>query len=343
MYLLRLVFLNFNSKPPKEWREWKIQFGEVELKTLKSTKPENRLLIVAQIPIGFPEISDDNHVIVPKKEQKLAEETIETVANMISVATKNKRSISSPTPCIALYTEDEGEYSRLEETKGFLLRQCEPKGFISAPYTFTTEEISHLVKDRRSGLAIMAEAIGSDHLTGRFHEYQRLFELAFNASSSKLVKLLHNFLKRNNLNYTRGEIKKWLIKLRHPATHADLKKTDYFVLERDIQPIISRMEQAAYDVLMNKKEWHSHSIERRSFWTIPCGTKSSENDLFIVKGNDMKLQMKAMDHLCSYTLDLEGVINRKLDKEWWYKEGDFDMRISGKFQVLPDPGKDENA
>ena len=170
---------------------------------------------------------------------------------------------------------------------------------------------------------MLAEALSHSHPTGKFHELLRLFERAFKRSSSKLIKPLAAFLsKAENLGYSESEIKNWVVSLRHPATHADIR--DFFVLEAGIRPVVHRMEQAAYDVLFNKMEWRSSSSSRREIWKPISGTLSDKLGLFVTQGKGTTINFQALDGFSSYPLsllDFSSVLPKMIPENWWYKDG----------------------
>ena len=103
-----------------------------------------------------------------------------------------------------------------------------------------------------------------------------MFKRAFRLGPFDLIDPLAEFLAPGHVGYTHEEVRRW-IELRQPATHAD--RRPYFVLERDVQPVVERMIQAAYDVLFNKKICKT-SPERRSAWSPTAGTSDPESSIF---------------------------------------------------------------
>ena len=180
-----------------------------------------------------------------------------------------------------------------------------------------TFDVLDSLVDRLDGVALLAEATAHGHLVGQFHEYVRLFERAFALGSSKLCNPLARFLKDANQGYTHAEVRKWLIDLRHPATHADQRES--FVLEGDIRPVIHRIEQAAYEVLFNKKAWRNSSFARRTVW-CPTAKLVSADPLQheVVAQNACTLTAQLLDHYGSYPLDLTAGIDT-LPQGWWAK------------------------
>ncbi|HEY1715267.1 MAG TPA: hypothetical protein VGG07_20355 [Solirubrobacteraceae bacterium] len=113
--------------------------------------------------------------------------------------------------------------------------------------------------------------------------------------------------------YTAEEVQTW-IDLRGLATHADQRNV--FALERDFQHMIGRMEQAAYDVLMNKKNWRSTDTARREVWFPPAGTIGADEVGYIVKASTPKMTSLIMDQWGDYPLDLK---RWTTSDDWWPK------------------------
>ncbi|MDP2777848.1 MAG: hypothetical protein Q8O48_09400, partial [Anaerolineales bacterium] len=85
-----------------------------------------------------------------------------------------------------------------------------------------------------------------------------------------------------------------------------------------VRPFIHRMEQAAYDILMNKAVWRSPSQERRNGWHQITATTSPTNDLLITRGEDATFSFQTLDGFGSYPLDLQGILEEP-PTEWWFK------------------------
>ena len=318
MKLLRLATIYLNPTP-RTFRSWSIKFGEVEVET-KGTyeiEGETRLLVVAKVDVDADlELTNDGYLVIPGKERIRAEVAIEAAANLVAVVERCKRRISSPTPCIALLPDNKKMFEWLQNTKGMKLQICSVTNMRSF---VPVNDAFNFLGDRLDGVALLAEGLSQDHSVGRFHEFVRLFERAFRLSPAKLIKPLTNFLVGANQGYTKTEIQKWLSELRHPATHAD--KREEFVLERDVRPVIRRIEQAAYDVLFNKAEWRSVSIKRREVW-LPSAKTVSANppNLEVKEGSECVLESQLLDPFGSYPLDLSSCLS-ELPEGWWSKNG----------------------
>jgi hypothetical protein len=322
--LFRLATLHFHPIPGA-WRSWSMNNGDVVVETLpigeKAIEGDRlKLLVSGQVQLeSLPDLKD-RVVVVPDEPRKKAEAAIEAAANIIAVAEKCKRSISSPFPYIAFLPENDDELTWLEDTQGMSLGLA---GIQATKYSIVMDDsLFKGLQDRLDGVALLAETLSHEYPTGRFHEFIRLFERAFHLPPSKFVKKLSQFLAGANQDYERTEVQSW-IDLRDPATHAD--ENAYFVLESDVRPIIARMEQAAYDVLFNKSDWHNSSKERRDLWQPPAATTSSTSNLSIKQRSSFLLFFQALDGFKSYPLDLSSAIG-KLPEGWWARIVDEEER-----------------
>lgn len=70
-----------------------------------------------------------------------------------------------------------------------------------------------------------------------------------------------------------------------------------------MSPVIARIEQAAYDVLWNKKTWKSSSKERRQVWRPRVATLSATNALRITKGDDATFSLHMLDPFQAFSYD----------------------------------------
>lgn len=332
MRLVRLATLYFQSLPP-EWNSWAMHFGPAVIRTLPLGKqtPTNgkiRTLVFAEIPLKeFPRVAEDGFVDVPEAERSLCEFAIETAANIISVSIRSSRSISSPTPTVALIPENDIERAELEKTGGI---RFQPRGIPNAGIkTELSEALIEGLKDRLDGLALLAEAysFSYEHPSGQFREYIRLFEVAFAMPATQMGKKLTQFLETGECGYTRSEIEGWLA-LRHPSSHADGKKTQHFALTGEFVPIIDRMEQAASDVLFNKTDWHNPSRTRRDLWKPVAATTSGTGDFSMERGNPISIRMRVLDTYGAFPFDLSAILEHP-PVEWWTKHPKPKNLISG--------------
>jgi len=345
MNYCRFSLIKFYTPLPTEHRALNIKIdfdssrmieNSVHIYPIRYNEEYDFLFLNAETKIHFPKITQDKRFILPTIERKRLEETIEYFTALLSVSNGIKTKIYSPIPYAALRADNSDEYEKLKLGNGFYFDECIFQRFRINPYKIDLNLSSDLIVDRKSGLLIMAESLNNSNLTGKFSEYYRLFEHAFKKSSYPLVDLLSEFLSTNNFNYNREEILNWN-ELRDKARHADLSKSKEFALESDIDRIFHRVEQAAYDVLFNKKNWHSKDSERRSYWDLPYGYLNDGDNYFIMKQSEMKLEANGvvLDRFCKYPMQLNAKINLKSDNsEYWYKKKDFELDMSRKVTVV---------
>jgi hypothetical protein len=322
MKLVRLAILYFHTKESDWMREsWRVRLADVVVSSQKIgnapeiTDKQRQLVFASTILEKQPIKTPDNYLIVPEEERRKAEQAIETVANIFSVIERCQRDISSPFPCIAFLPETDDEFEWLESSSGiYAQREAIPDARFKLNLD---DDLIYSLLDRLKGVALLAEALAHKNATGKYHEFVRLYEHAFHLPLTLLDKKIFNFLSGANLGYTRDEINQW-IKFRHPSTHADFKKTKELVFEADIKRYIPRMEQAAYDLLINKNKWHSAETERRNIWKPDNVTVSSNGDLRMIQGERSVFQFQSFDEFNSYPFDLNGFLPN-LPKGFWSK------------------------
>lgn len=103
-----------------------------------------------------------------------------------------------------------------------------------------------------------------------------------------------------------------------------------------MRPVIDRMEQAAFDVLLNKATWRDPSTDRRHVWTATAGTTDASGSAFIVQGTTQVTSGTILDACGVFPVDLGGVIKQR-PANWWPQEDapssnteTFEVRITPK-------------
>ncbi len=321
MRLVRFATVTFHPAQTK-WKYTKFERGDVEINTFVTTKDKlenpDTLLLQAEIDLkSKPEIKE-NVVIIPEESRRELERCIEDVANIIAVSEMCKRLVSSPSPCIAFKSVNKEEREWLDSTKGirYTLKMIPSFRFS------VQDEISknNFLSDRLDGVAMLAEALANPHLTGKLHEFMRLFERAFTLSSAPLIKPLSDFLIGSKLKITSNNVAEWIVDLRHPATHAD--KKEEFVLESDLREHIHLIEQAAYDVLFNKEEWRNTSIKRREILN-PISLVQSDGVSVVQKGSyGQAFMSQLLDPFGVFPVNLAGGLTSSMSDDLWFKKID---------------------
>ena len=108
------------------------------------------------------------------------------------------------------------------------------------------------------------------------------------------------------VGYSKTEVKRWLIRLRNPATHVDRPGRSGIVLEVDLRSVIGRMTMAAYDVLLNKRNWGDRSVDRRDVWRPDTGVLGPNGDQVFVRQHSTPAPLEAqmLDGFGAFPLSL---------------------------------------
>lgn len=258
-----------------------------------------------------PKKTKDQFIIVDETLRKKAEYALENFANIISVLAQSKRTITSPEPCFAYIPENDADREFLASCEGI---RCETQAVAGFPIEYPPDVLRH-INDRLDGYSLMAEAFSNTHALGKFNEFFRLFERAFKKSSTALEDPLYEFLTGTDFSYSKSEIEDWIEK-RHKSRHADVRNE--FMKEYQILPIIQRVEQAAFDVLLNKKDWRSPSKARRQVWKPKMGTNSPNSSLFCFGPPKGQLKVQCFDDFGVYPANLENKF--PVPDNWFFKK-----------------------
>lgn len=314
MYLIRLAVIKC-SQHPEEWAgHWQITTGRVRIWPLLMEQKEGNtfFLVGAKVKVPLPKVNDDGEVEIPNRERRLCEEAIEFAANAMSIQQRCHRRITSPNPAVVFEVENDEEMS--------FLNSCMPPklGFgIKGVYPYAKPKdfkIFNDLSDRPGGISLMAEAINQDSPSGKYRDFMRLFENAFAlAPSDQLVKKLYQFL-NPKMGYTRSEIRSW-IQRRDGISHGDLKKSSRILLESDVRLIVGRMEQAAYDVLLNKSDWRSASRARKERWSPAAVSTGLHSNATVSPGASVTITL--LDAFEVFGSDNFAFYKEGFPKQWW--------------------------
>jgi hypothetical protein len=270
---------------------------------------------------------DDGTIEIPTTERLQLEDRIEEFADVAAVAFMCESSVRSVAPYVAIRPQDEPSRKWLAQTKGIHLPMVGIP--VRMNHGYTVEQIQKMCLDRRDGLALLAEAQSQSHPSGRLHEFMRLFENAFlTKASTTCTTLLPQFLQTTPYGFSKHEIGEWL-QMRDSASHADGQRNHShlsmnshpFVRGSAVTPVINRVEIAAYDVLLNKKEWASSSLDRRSVFLADVHSDQPRSGgIVIYQGKTPSITISVVDAFGAYPL--------MLNRQWkrfpadWYVEND---------------------
>ncbi|MGO9321730.1 MAG: hypothetical protein ACLQBY_13140 [Solirubrobacteraceae bacterium] len=293
------------------------------------------MLVCADVALNaLPDVDGQGRLYVPESERRAAEAAIEATANLMSLTSGCGRSISSPSLALAFRAEDDEDkrfISTLTAVDGA------DKGIAFGRLSVYVEEaVLASLADRDDGVALLAEALTQSHPAGRFRELLRVFEQGFAESADRLVLPLADFLAlRPRLGFSKTEVKRWVIRLRGPATHADRHAP---VLEADLRGVVDRMLLAAYEVLLNKESWHRSDLSRRELWTPTTGPLDEHGAWFVMQHRtEAPLQAQLYDPYGAYPLNL-GAAGLQLDERCWPRRGPAEMTTREQpIAIIPAP------
>ncbi len=331
MNLVRLAVLALSDSSEEEWN-WKTETNGVEVNTQRigEAKGPVQVLITAEVPVTSPlSRTNSGHIEIDAKALRRCEGAIEEVADLAAIARRAGRRLSSPSPEVAFSEVMEEERSWLDASSG-IYRPGEYRGSLRWQIDLAGGVLGHL-SDRPDGVVLLAEALSIDHATARFRELLRIFERSFRLSPYRLVEPVADFLTFFDVfQYDKAETKHWFVHLRDRATHAD-KRAD-FALARDVEPVLRRVELAAYDVLFNKKNWRCSDSERRDVWT-PEGGVLPDGSTILRRNARAPFEAELLDGFGAFPLNLAARLNGPYPAGWWVDAPQTERR-AGRLEIV---------
>jgi hypothetical protein len=312
MRFVRIAQIELSRPPTRPWT-FRTDVDGVSLRIQPREAdelPMRRCLIFAEVPIESQLVVDSEGMIVVDEDiVRQTENAIERFADLAAVATFSTRRITSAVPAAGFSDVTSADRDWLIASAGFS-QPVQRSNLIPAAIDIADPVLAAL-NDRRDGVELLAEALGSTHETRRFREFVRFFERAFAASPPEFVNPLSDFLGYfDRLEYTRDEIA-WWHQLRNQASHGDRSDRQY-VLSREARP-----ELAAYDVLFNKLNWNQSDSTRRDIWDPPGGVLSDELHVIIQVHASVKIEAEPfLDGFGAYPYDRSCKIE-SYPSDWW--------------------------
>jgi len=323
MRLVRFTIAIFYSQ--SSIRSGITRIGDVDVTIAEGQTADDKnqtFLVTAKIDLETcPEKDSAGRIVIPTTPREYCEFAIEAICNLVSTFHGCSRSILSPIPCVALECTTPEERDYLEDSRGILGIHRGDSG-VRNKIPMEAELLTS-VSDRLDGVALLAEAYSGSE-SGRYREFVRFFELAFRAPFTQLNKRLEKFFEPTPFGYTRSEINRW-IALRHPMSHADMKKTQAIAITSDVRRHILRMEQAALDVLFNKDSWSDKSVTRRRVWTPDVCTTSENGHIVVKEGSKLSLLFRTYDEFDVYPRILNATLNN-IEDSWYFKMNEDNAR-----------------
>lgn len=284
-----------------------IHAGEIEVVLDPEPNSTDRLVVYASSQISRDSMLDSGGLgVVPMGEIRALEAAISEALSLIAIATGTPHSVGSFEPEFGFFDLSD-EDSEFLARVGELRLDCDwmvVRAEGASRSLINLRELASVpLGDRADGVRLLAEAIASDHPTGKFRELCRLFERAFGLGPHALVEPLSGYLRAYRaLDFNEREIAGWLDHLRHLATHAD--RREQFAVAGDVMPVLPRMLFAAHDVLFNKSAWRDASIDRRTGWTPSVAPRP--DGVAFLRGVDISMGWQILDRFGVYPLRLGG-------------------------------------
>lgn len=238
--------------------------------------------------------------------RQLCDQAAEEVANTLALASGAKRQIFAFACGFALSEIPENRKSEFIDIEP---QHLTTRQFVRPKLMFDMMDhaLGGRLGGRELGIALLAETFATDHSVSIYRDLVRFFEIAFKLpfkdKTNLMEQKLNDFLGQTNNGFNAPEISEWT-RHRHGATHADLNRTKDLVFESQVSPLIKRMRQAAYDVLFNKKNWHSKDAERDVVYS-PTASMKGADQTSAQAGHAMRFEVAVRDSFDSFPVELE--------------------------------------
>lgn len=272
----------------------------------------------------------DNKIQISNEIINIISNDLEDTINLISLSKISGKKISSCQPSIFLESECNADSEELKKVSKLALTNPVNVAQISVHHSLDFEKCLNSLGDRLDGVKIFSEALSSNSTSGKFREFIRLFERAFNKENRALIKPLSLFLgSAKKLEYTEEEIKNW-ITIRHRLNHSNSKEG--FLIDREIIHNIPRIEQATYDILFNKNLWGNKSLDRRDFFEFKKRIDKDNKAVVKTKSNE-DIGLILYDETRTFPVSFMARFEpNKIPKEWWY-EGDGKYTLENMIKI----------
>lgn len=316
MKLYRYLLVDFQPELSPSWDRQQSEIDDIFV-TVGSRESEprhtDRRIITAHTNLDrLPDLDDQMCILIPNNIRAKCEFYSEHVINIMSVLEGCARHIFSPMGCVALEASSMSEHDFLDSSKGIrIVNNTESSAVWNVKWS---PEIGHALSDRMDGVALLSEAFSSGGDASMYREFVRFLELAFSVqfSDKRLLRKLGEFLGQAGYGYDRDEIKEWA-NLRHASIHADLRKTKWIAMTREIRPVIFRMRQACLDVLFNKEIWHDSSTKRRDVYLPYAFTTSKSGHILAKYESVLNINFRLYDEFCIYPRKINVSIDHSKD------------------------------
>jgi hypothetical protein len=322
MRLHRYLLVQFTGKPHKTTGNPSSSSGfSAEVEGVKvtlhpadhGTTLKGWQMVQASVDLIDLPVLNDNRLVIPDEPRRQCERIAEHAINILSVLDLRGKSICSPLNSVALEAASQDEREFLGRSRGILAKNTHESA-VGSPLSWTPE-IGKGLADRLDGVALLSEALSAGNEGARYRELIRFLELAFSlpANDQRLVRALARYFDHApGYGYEAGEFKEWQ-RLRHPSSHADLRRTKWVALTSDVRHVVLRMQQACLDILLNKVAWRSNSSERRNLWQPDAMTTSKNGHMVVKQNTRLTTLFRVFDEFGVYPRILDIVVDHSKD------------------------------
>lgn len=282
-------------------------------------------------------------VLISGESREAAERAISEMAVVLGIQAEQPWRVVSPMPYLALIAETGEDRKFLDESERIVLPSPALRPVMMGTGLGEPQSLAELLPDRPDGLMLLGAATRAGGGIAKLHELFRLFESGFGRGGLSLLDPLTLFLRSYpewELGYSREEVRFWIEHLRHPATHADLRRSKKLVFDADVDRHVPRIEQAAYDVFFNKEKWHSGDHRRQMRWALQGGRVMDGPTLTTPKA---RLPMAGpLDHFGTFPLNERYELNADFGEtthlwaRWYYSDEDwarFEKEVPGQSEL----------
>jgi hypothetical protein len=287
------------------------------------------VVTLASVPTETP-VPERGSITIPSDSRREAESALEAIAALLAIDRRATHVLSSPMPFVGFVSDDDPA----ADLDGLKVDARATRGIAEGIGEVGLMQGTHLaaLRDRLDGVSLLGEALNQRTGLGEYLQLMRLFERAFRLGPFALARPLASFLETGQHRHSGAEVAQWA-DARGAAAHAD--RRDMFLLTSDVRPFISRMREAAYDVLLNKAAWRSPAPDRRSQWRAGSGSSDPIGGIFVTQGKEANLRLQIFDGFAAYPLVLTGAFDDVLPEAAWLttdEDSQAVLRISGRWE-----------
>lgn len=349
MFVIRLVTCHLRIKGEAESLELNSGFTEDGVKVralgaeqvIPRTRCSHRLVVAAvtQVPKGALSRDPSGFIKIPDSVLSVLHDKLESYAYTYGAVVQRHIKIKSPRPHVAFESQSPDEAEWLDHTKGISSQTAAPPHLKATFPVADMGEIRSLCRDRRVGLKMLNRVFADGGAVVLFNSLIQFFQCAFDLYENSLASSLHRFLRDNGCKYELNEIRSWLAEYEMLSNQRGCKPVEADV-RANLRAVSFRMKQAALDVLLNKKEWNSHSSQRRDGYKLPVFSVGPDESIYRARQSTRAQVLSSVgrDPFNGYPRDTRHVETYCDRNDWWYRTPD-ESPPSSEIEVVFNDGR----